>query len=94
LFLHFAFRFSTFELHALLQLSLFDSQRSTSALIKLHDSLVLRLGPPSLDAEEEQDYQDIADFSEIPQRSAALCMDLQDYSGELRSMGQAVTNLH
>jgi len=64
------------------------------ALIKLHDSLVLRLGPPSLDAEEEQDYQDIADFSEIPQRSAVLCMDLQAYSGELRSMGQAVTNLH
>ena len=65
-----------------------------NTLIKLHDSLVLRLGPPNLNAEEEQDYQEIVSFNDIPQRSWPLCMHLQIYSGQLRSMGKAVSSPH
>ncbi len=65
-----------------------------NTLIKLHDSLVLRLGPPNLNAEEEQDYQEIVSFNDMPQRSWPLCMDLQIYSGQLRSMGKAVSSPH
>ena len=70
----------------------FDSAIKPS-LVKLHDSLILRLGPPNLNAEEERGYQAIVDFSAMPQRSWPLCMDLQTYSGELRNMGQAVSIL-
>ncbi len=65
-----------------------------NTLMKLHDSLVLRLGPPNLSAEEEELYEGIVSFSDIPQRSWPLCMDLQIYSGQFRSMGKAVSNSH
>ena len=60
------------------------------AIIKLHDSLTLRLGPAALDASEERDYKEIVDFSERLQQSWPLCMQVQSYAGELRQMGEAL----
>jgi hypothetical protein len=61
-------------------------------IVKLHDSITLRLGPATLDSVEEIHYRELIDFNDIPQRSWPLCMEVQGYSRDLRKMAERLLN--
>jgi hypothetical protein len=62
------------------------------AIIKLHDSLVFRLGPAFLNSEEESSYEEMMRDSDSPNSSTLLCMEVQSYASYLRIMGQRLKN--
>jgi hypothetical protein len=62
-------------------------------LVKLHDSINLRLGPNARTREQEQDYQNIMNFSYPPNHSWELCMMVGTYARDLRQMATSLNNL-
>jgi hypothetical protein len=61
-------------------------------LVKLHDSINLRLGPAARTRIQEQDYQSIMSFSLPPNQSRDLCIMVGSYAQDLRQMATSLNN--
>jgi hypothetical protein len=62
------------------------------SIVKLHDSLVFRLGPALLDPDEESTYNEMMRIGDSPKEWPFLCAEVKSYVLPLRLMGQRLMN--